>query len=293
MPKNSGLKENLEPVIEAARRIAGGNAEELFFRGEDIPAMAEEFNTKEIPAMGLTGNDLFQEYLYGNDSTLGVLEKIEWKGQGFIFGKPNLCLIGKEELQKGKIARIAVNRKYSRLSMNFLEKLSRNGIKFRVMKMSGSTELAVAQGIADYCVEIVCTGKTVEELGLKVMDRYLESDWVLIGRKTSASTVDALYSKARERISSESKESYTAGIVKEGKVLKKLSEECFELIEATLEGKREKIVWETADLVYFLTVLLAQKGIRLQEVRNELERRELERAQKGLITRKSQNKEGE
>ena len=50
----------------------------------------------------------------------------------------------------------------------------------------------------------------------------------------------------------------------------KIMEEAQELVEA---GNREDVVWETADLMYFVQVLLARKEISPQEVLVELKRR--------------------
>ena len=43
---------------------------------------------------------------------------------------------------------------------------------------------------------------------------------------------------------------------------------------AAKDGVREKIIYETADLWFHSLVLLAQQGIRPEEVLNELARRE-------------------
>ena len=53
--------------------------------------------------------------------------------------------------------------------------------------------------------------------------------------------------------------SYTAKLFAEGpdSILKKIGEECAELIMAGKEGKRLKIVWESTDVIYHVLVLLA------------------------------------
>ena len=47
-------------------------------------------------------------------------------------------------------------------------------------------------------------------------------------------------------------------------------EEAEEVVEAS---KREDIIWEDADVLYFLTVLLAKHDIQIDDVLNELRRR--------------------
>ena len=70
--------------------------------------------------------------------------------------------------------------------------------------------------------------------------------------------------------------SYTAQLFANGpdSNLKKIGEECFELIMAGKEGKRLKIVWESTDVVYHLMVLLAFYGLGADDVLQELRRRE-------------------
>lgn len=53
-------------------------------------------------------------------------------------------------------------------------------------------------------------------------------------------------------------------------VLRKINEESYELITTKTD---KEIIWETADLLYFMMVLLAKKGISLKEIEREIERR--------------------
>jgi len=66
--------------------------------------------------------------------------------------------------------------------------------------------------------------------------------------------------------------SYTSKLFKEGreKIYKKFGEEAVEILVAE---EREKIIYETADLLYHLLVLLAYNGISLGEIMKELRRR--------------------
>lgn len=57
----------------------------------------------------------------------------------------------------------------------------------------------------------------------------------------------------------------------------KIREECEEVIEAATDfdpDNRQPLVHESADVVFHLFVLLCHKGIALDEIRTELERRE-------------------
>ncbi len=70
--------------------------------------------------------------------------------------------------------------------------------------------------------------------------------------------------------------SYTAQLMAKGPdaILKKIGEETAELIMAGKEGNRLHIVRESADVVYHLLVLLTFYGMGIEDVSQELRRRE-------------------
>ena len=57
-------------------------------------------------------------------------------------------------------------------------------------------------------------------------------------------------------------------------IARKLGEEAVEAIVAALSGSREELVGEAADVLFHLLVLLDAKGVPLDEVLAELDRRE-------------------
>ena len=69
--------------------------------------------------------------------------------------------------------------------------------------------------------------------------------------------------------------SYVAGLYAKGldEILKKIGEEATETVLAGKSGEREKIIHETADLWFHTLVLLAQVGLKPDDVLLELERR--------------------
>jgi phosphoribosyl-ATP pyrophosphohydrolase len=70
--------------------------------------------------------------------------------------------------------------------------------------------------------------------------------------------------------------SYVARLYAKGldSILKKVAEEAAETIMAAKDGERDKVIYETADLWFHSLVLLAQQGIRPEEILAELARRE-------------------
>ncbi|MDE2436916.1 MAG: phosphoribosyl-ATP diphosphatase [Sphingomonadales bacterium] len=57
-------------------------------------------------------------------------------------------------------------------------------------------------------------------------------------------------------------------------IAKKLGEEAVETVIAALSGSREELVGEAADTLFHLLVLLDAKGVSLEEVLAELDRRD-------------------
>ncbi|MDR2188373.1 MAG: phosphoribosyl-ATP diphosphatase [Azonexus sp.] len=70
--------------------------------------------------------------------------------------------------------------------------------------------------------------------------------------------------------------SYTAKLFAEGpdSILKKIGEESAELIMAAKDGKKLNIVWESTDVIYHILVLLAFYGLSIEDVSQEMRRRE-------------------
>jgi len=70
--------------------------------------------------------------------------------------------------------------------------------------------------------------------------------------------------------------SYTAKLFANGPdaILKKIGEESAELIMAAKDGKRLNIVWESTDLIFHVLVLLAFYGMSIEDVSQEMRRRE-------------------
>lgn len=79
----------------------------------------------------------------------------------------------------------------------------------------------------------------------------------------------------RERIMTDSAESYTARLVRSGnrRIAQKLGEEGVELALAATSGNRDELLEEAADLVYHLLVLLAVNDAKLADVANVLAKR--------------------
>ena len=71
--------------------------------------------------------------------------------------------------------------------------------------------------------------------------------------------------------------SYTCYLFREGidKILKKVGEECTEVIIGAKGGDKAETVYEIADLLYHITVMMIEMGISLEEVTAELAKRHI------------------
>ena len=83
------------------------------------------------------------------------------------------------------------------------------------------------------------------------------------------SSMERLYATISERFANPRPGSYTATL-NDKRVREKVEEEAEEICEA--EGKDE-VIWEAADLLYFVSVLMYREGVTWQDVYNELDRR--------------------
>lgn len=87
--------------------------------------------------------------------------------------------------------------------------------------------------------------------------------------------MESLYQVVLDRKVSAQEGSYTGYLFQQGldKILKKCAEECGEVIIAAKNGRKEDTIGEISDLLYHLTVLMANEGIAWEQVEAELERR--------------------
>ena len=86
---------------------------------------------------------------------------------------------------------------------------------------------------------------------------------------------EGLYQMIEGRKTTPKEGSYTTYLFEKGldKILKKVGEECTEVIIAAAKEDRAETIYETADLCYHVMVMLAQAGIPLQEITKELAKR--------------------
>ncbi len=93
---------------------------------------------------------------------------------------------------------------------------------------------------------------------------------------TGGNILERLFKTIKDRHGENPDTSYTARLFADGRgeIARKLGEEATETIVASLDETEEKVVSESADLLYHLLVLWADVGIEPSDVWAELARRE-------------------
>ncbi len=88
--------------------------------------------------------------------------------------------------------------------------------------------------------------------------------------------IDRLFKVIESRKGGDPRSSHTARLFERGtdKIAQKLGEEAVETVIEGVRGKRKALISESADLLYHLLVLWADRGVAPDEVWRELARRE-------------------
>ena len=89
-------------------------------------------------------------------------------------------------------------------------------------------------------------------------------------------SLDRLYEAVQAARDGDPATSRTARLLQagRGKMAKKMAEEAVEVVIDAMNGSRDAVVKESADLIYNLVVLWVSAGVQPKEVWKEMERRE-------------------
>ena len=99
-------------------------------------------------------------------------------------------------------------------------------------------------------------------------------------------TLEELYAIIKGRKETPKEGSYTNDLFEKGldKILKKVGEEATEVVIAAKNEDPRELVYETADVLYHLLVLLVEKGVSYEAILEELASRE------GVISKTQERK---
>ena len=172
-------------------RSRDGRYNFVFVKPGDVPTYVEY----GVADAGICGRDVLLE------SGADVHEPLDLR-----LGRCRIAVAGKRELL-GKdynlLATVRVATKYPKIATDYFHA---RGVPIEVIPLSGSVELAPLLGLSDRIVDLVETGRTLQENGLEVIDVITESTARLIVNRASfhlkmeqiGQMVEALTSEVRK-----------------------------------------------------------------------------------------------
>jgi len=128
-------------------------------------------------------------------------------------------------------------------------------------------------GVACHTGHYSCFYRNIE--GEEVSPRLFRvEDWYQAGLE-GPGVLFELIDVIRERQRTMPENSYTSYLFSKGldKILKKIGEESAEVIIAAKNREKKELIYETADLIYHLLVLLVEQGVELSDIFAELRSR--------------------
>ncbi len=155
-----------------------GQYDFMITKARDVPQAVERGCL-----FGLTGLDFLREY---GSPELDIIEQIP-------FCKSRLVLF---EPKVGAVFPMVVT-VYPNMARKYLQERSLYGEPWELITVSGETESWVASGFADRGIDVVETGKTLEETGLVIKDVIMESSAVIIARKDNINKAREMYYQAK------------------------------------------------------------------------------------------------
>lgn len=120
------------------------------------------------------------------------------------------------------------------------------------------------------CVEVVKDGPACHLGKESCFDNY-----VFVSDEIKEFSMQQLYDMLKGRKDTKVEGSYTSYLFEKGidKILKKVGEECTEVIVAGKGNDKKETIFEISDLTYHVMVLMLQMGISINDVLDELARR--------------------
>lgn len=149
-----------QPSLKILSSLVGDIAEAILVRNSDIPVYVDS----GVADFGIVGENV----LFEQDCRLPVVAKLG-------FGKCSLVIAAPKKIQNLSEERIATS--YPNTLKKYLKK---NRINASIIKINGSVEICPGLGLCDAICDITQTGRTLKENRLKVIEKIMDSEAVLI-----------------------------------------------------------------------------------------------------------------
>ena len=126
-------------------------------------------------------------------------------------------------------------------------------------------------------IELDCDKDTYLIKVLPVGATCHTGSFTCFGEKEPAGFLHELQGIIQERRENPSSQSYTSELFEKGrkKIAQKVGEEATEVILEAMEGNKELLIEESSDLLYHFLVLLADQGLKLEDIEQKLMERHL------------------
>jgi ATP phosphoribosyltransferase len=202
VPRGALLGETLDTLdaVGIDTSEVRGESRSLIFPGESITLVT--MRPSDVPTyveagaadVGITGKDVLLE-----QSDRVVYELLDLG-----YGRCRMVLAGRkgdERLGEAerRLGMMRIATKYPRIAERYFE---RTGRQVEAIEVKGSVELAPLIGLADGIVDLVATGRTLEENDLEVREEIVECTARFVANRVShklrAREVDGLTAKLRE-----------------------------------------------------------------------------------------------
>ncbi|MDX9979732.1 MAG: ATP phosphoribosyltransferase [Lentisphaeria bacterium] len=152
---------------ELVIRDPDNNVEFYFLRPRDIAV----YVGKGLLDLGLTGRDLAQD----SDAEVTELMALGFGKSSFRYAIP--C---EKDLTPDTFGGLRIATSYPKLVQT---DMARRGQEVTIVKLDGAVEISIQLGVADAIADVVQTGRTLEEAGLKIVgDTVLRSEAVVVAR---------------------------------------------------------------------------------------------------------------
>lgn len=155
----------------ASRRLAvedeSGGFRFVFVKPSDVPVYVEH----GIADCGVVGRDVLLE------SEADVLQPLDLR-----INRCRIAVAAREGVREDRPGVLHVATKYPRFAAAHF---GARGVPVEIIELSGSVELAPVLGLSDCIVDLVETGRTLEENGLRVVETITESTGRLVVNRAS------------------------------------------------------------------------------------------------------------
>ncbi len=143
----------------------------LLVKAGDVPTYVE-YGAADV---GIVGRDTILE------EGRNLYEMLDLK-----FGRCRMCVCGPEEMREklSSTSGLRVASKYPKIAKDYFT--GKKNMNIEIIKLNGSVELAPITGLSEVIVDIVESGKTLEENGLTVLEEVCPLSARLIVNRVSA-----------------------------------------------------------------------------------------------------------